>query len=84
MWRPTLFDITGGMSSLFRRIAQRFRALRSSRQKGEPEPVSPEQHRLDMIYIWTEIHSVPRERAEAMYEEFERASTVASLGLRGK
>jgi hypothetical protein len=45
---------------------------------------TPEQKREDMIYIWTEVHGIPRERAESMWESYERASAVASLGLKGK
>ena len=73
------------MSNFFCRIRTRLRALLTRRSSGgEPEPISPEHHRRDMIYIWTELHGVPRQRAEAMYEEFERATIAASLGLRGK
>ena len=42
------------------------------------------QRRRDMIYIWTELHGVPHERAEAMYEEYERASAAGSMGLKCK
>lgn len=73
------------MSDLFRRIVRRFQDLRSRDATGaDAEPLSPEQHRRDMIYIWTELHGVPQERAEAMYEAYERATAAASMGLRGK
>lgn len=49
-----------------------------------PDPSIAHQRREDMIFIWTEIHGVPRERAESMYEEYERASAVASMGLKSK
>jgi hypothetical protein len=45
---------------------------------------TPEQKRQDMIYIWMEVHGISRQRAESMWESYERASAVASLGLKGK
>ena len=45
---------------------------------------TPEQKREDTLYIWMEVHGIPRERAESMWESYERASAVASLGLKGK
>ncbi len=62
------------------------REQRSSRREteGTEESHDPARRREDMIFIWTELHGVPRERAEAMFEEYERAHTAGSLGLRGK
>jgi hypothetical protein len=59
---------------------------RRARRRG-PEPAAEadsDRHREDMIFIWTSIHGIPRDRAEAMYEAYQRASAAASLGLRGK
>lgn len=44
----------------------------------------PEPRREDMLYIWTEVHGIPLPKAESMWESFERAATVARLGLKGK
>ena len=38
--------------------------------------------REDMIYIWTEINGIPRQKAEAIWESYERAKVVASLNLK--
>ena len=61
-----------------------WRLRRYLRRDETPQEVPPGQTREDMIFIWTSIHGIPRERAEAMYEEYERATTAGSLGLRGK
>ena len=65
-----------------------FAVQAAKRRRAASVPVvddrTPEQKRQDMIYIWTEVHGIPRQRAESMWESYERASAVASLGLKGK
>lgn len=51
---------------------------------GPGDPAEDRRRREDMLFIWTEVHGISRNKAEAMYEDYERASTAASLGLRGK
>lgn len=83
MWSIAVFlgaaAVVFGILGLARLLAAR----RPRADTGDGEQ-SLEQRRQDMIFIWTEIHGVPRERAEAIFEEYERATTVASLGLKGK
>ena len=50
-----------------RRLAKR-EALEAPAEAAQ----TPQQRREDMIYIWTEIHGIARDKAEAMYEEYER------------
>ena len=68
-------------------VALPFGVQALKRRRAAAVPVddrTPEQKRQDMIYIWTEVHGIPRERAESMWESYERASAVSSLGLKGK
>ncbi len=85
MWPTLLFWFTLNAAAIalvlvLRAVMKR----RTAQAELDAEPAPRFDSREDMIFIWTEIHGIPREKAESMYEEYVRAATVASLGLKGK
>ena len=74
--------IVGALCTLGSVTAWRLRSY--LRRTEKPPEAEPFRHREDMIYIWTSVHGIPRERAEAMWQEYERATAAGALGLKGK